>query len=110
VELPDIASRYRWALRRDFMADLEFGSRLSKRFFSGRFLLGPVTTRMVQFSRHSQLFRRVMQDLFAGQQPYSGLKRRLFQNLNRTLVEIAWDLFFSGIKASLKDRRRRPLG
>jgi geranylgeranyl reductase family protein len=110
VELPEIASRYRWALRRDFMADLEFGSRLSKRFFSGRFLLGPVTTRMVQFSRHSQLFRRVMQDLFAGQQPYSGLKRRLFQNLNRTLVEIAWDLFFSGIKASLKDRRRRPLG
>jgi flavin-dependent dehydrogenase len=110
VELPEIASRYRWALRRDFMADLEFGSRLSKRFFSGRFLLGPVTTRMVQFSRHSQLFRRVMQDLFAGQQPYSGLKRRLFQNLNRTLVEIAWDLFFSWIKASLKDRRRRPLG
>jgi hypothetical protein len=89
------------------MADLEFGSRLSKRFFAGRFLLGPVTTRMVQFSRHSPRFRGVMQDLFAGRQSYLGLKRRLFQNLNRTLVEIALDLVSSGITLSLTDRPRR---
>jgi hypothetical protein len=29
-----------------------------------------------------------MQDLFAGTQPYIGLKRRLFRNLNRSLFEV----------------------
>ena len=32
--------RYRGLLRRDFAADLEFGSRLAKRVFLGRFLYG----------------------------------------------------------------------
>ena len=30
-----------------------------------------------------------MQDLFAGKQPYLGLKRRLMRNLNGSLYEIA---------------------
>src|SRR5262249_28948194 len=42
---------YRKLLRRDFAADLEFGSRLAKRVFIGRFLLGSVPQRMVQFTR-----------------------------------------------------------
>jgi hypothetical protein len=37
---------------------------------------------MVQFTRRSQRFSAVMQDLFAGKQPYLGLKRRLLDNLN----------------------------
>jgi hypothetical protein len=35
-----------------------------------------------------------MQDLFAGTQPYAGLKRRLMKNLNGSLVEIICNLGF----------------
>jgi flavin-dependent dehydrogenase len=89
--------RYRKLLRRDFAADLEFGSRLAKRVFMGRFLLGSVPQRMVQFTRRSPRFAGIMQDLFAGRQPYLGLKRRLMQNLNGSLYEIAMSFGFSRI-------------
>jgi geranylgeranyl diphosphate/geranylgeranyl-bacteriochlorophyllide a reductase len=85
---------YRKLLRRDFMADLEFGSRLAGRVFQGTFLGGSVPSRMVQFTRLSPKFRSVMQDLFAGTQPYAGLKRRLMKNLNGSLVEIVCNLGF----------------
>jgi flavin-dependent dehydrogenase len=85
---------YRELLRRDFSGDLEFGSRLAHRVFHGTFLWGAVTSRMVQFTRLSPRFRDVMQDLFAGTQPYIGLKKRLFRNLNGSLVEIICHLGF----------------
>jgi flavin-dependent dehydrogenase len=95
AESPDIAGiAYRKLLRRDFMTDLEFGSRLAGRVFQGSFLGGSVTSRMVQFTRLSPRFRSVMQDLFAGTQPYVGLKRRLMKNLNGSLVEIICNLGF----------------
>jgi geranylgeranyl reductase family protein len=94
IENPD---RYRKLLRKDFAADLEFGSRLAKRVFLGRFLLGSVPQRMVQFTRRSPRFACIMQDLFAGRQPYLGLKRRLMQNLNGSLYEIAMSFGFSRI-------------
>jgi flavin-dependent dehydrogenase len=81
-ELADKVAHYGRMLRRDFCADLEFGSRLAKRVFQGRFLFGAVPERMVQFTRRSQRFSLVMQDLFAGKQEYLGLKRRLVDNLN----------------------------
>jgi flavin-dependent dehydrogenase len=84
--------RYRGLLRRDFAADLEFGSRLAKRVFLGRFLFGSVPARMVEFTRRSPRFSAVMQDLFAGRQPYQGLKRRLLRNLNGSLYEIGMSL------------------
>jgi geranylgeranyl reductase family protein len=84
---------YRKLLRHDFTADLEFGSRLAHRVFHGSFLWGSVTSRMVQFTRLSPEFRDVMQDLFAGTQPYVGLKKRLFKNLNKSLFEIAVNSF-----------------
>jgi flavin-dependent dehydrogenase len=80
---------YRRMLRRDFAADLEFGSRLAKRIFLGRFLFGGVPARMVQFTRSSPKFAAIMQDLFAGSQSYLGLKRRLIENLNGSLLEVA---------------------
>ena len=89
--------RYRKLLRRDFAADLEFGSRLAKRVFLGRFLLGSVPQRMVQFTRRSPRFAAIMQDLFAGRQPYLGLKRRLMQNLNGSLYDIAMSFGFSRV-------------
>ncbi len=92
-EIP--SAHYRRLLRRDFAADLEFGSRLAKRVFHGRFLLGDVPSRMVQFTRRSPRFSAVMQDLFAGNQSYLGLKRRLLNNLNGSLYEIFMSLGFS---------------
>jgi flavin-dependent dehydrogenase len=91
------ALQYRRLLRRDFAADLEFGSRLAKRVFLGRFLMGTVPQRMVEFTRRSPRFAGVMQDLFAGKQPYLGLKRRLLRNLNGSLYEIAMSFGFSRI-------------
>jgi geranylgeranyl reductase family protein len=87
--------QYRQSLRRDFAADLEFGSRLAKRVFLGRFLFGSVPARMVQFTRRSPRFSAIIQDLFAGKQPYLDLKRRLLQNLNGSLYDISMSLGFS---------------
>jgi geranylgeranyl reductase family protein len=87
--------QYRQSLRRDFAADLEFGSRLAKRVFLGRFLFGSVPARMVQFSRRSPRFSAIIQDLFTGKQPYLGLKRRLLENLNGSLYDISMSLGFS---------------
>jgi geranylgeranyl reductase family protein len=86
---------YARTLRRDFCADLEFGSRLAHRVFLGRFLFGSIPQRMVQFTRRSPRFAAIMQDLFAGRQPYLGLKKRLLNNLNGSLYEIAMSLGFS---------------
>jgi geranylgeranyl reductase family protein len=97
-EAPELASAaYRKMIRRDFVADLEFGSRLSHRVFHGKFLGGSVTSRMVQFTRLSPKFREVMQDLFAGTQPYTGLKKRLVKNFNWSLVEIICNLGFGRV-------------
>jgi len=89
------ACEYEQSLRRDFAADLEFGSRLAKRVFLGRFLFGSVPARMVQFTRRSPRFSAIIQDLFAGKQPYLGLKRRLLQNLNGSLYDVSMSLGFS---------------
>lgn len=92
-EIGDLAGQaYRRMLRRDFAADLEFGSRLAKRVFFGHFLFGSVPGRMVQFTRRSPKFANIMQDMFAGTQPYLGLKRRLIENLNGSLLEIAMNV------------------
>jgi len=90
-----MAENYRRLLRRDFASDLEFGSRLAQRVFVGRFLFGSVPARMVQFTRRSPRFSNIMQDLFAGKQPYLGLKKRLLRNLNGSLYEIGMSLSFS---------------
>ena len=88
------AHAYRTLVYRDFMADLEFGAMLAKRVFLGRFLFSTVPARMVQFIRRSPKFTALMQDLFAGTQPYLGLKGRLFRGLNGTMHEIVMSFFF----------------
>jgi flavin-dependent dehydrogenase len=96
TEISDRAGQaYRRMLRRDFAADLELGSRLAKRVFFGQFLFGSVPARMVQFTRSSPRFAAIMQDLFAGTQSYMGLKRRLIENLNGSLLEIAMNISLS---------------
>jgi flavin-dependent dehydrogenase len=94
-ELADKVAQYRRLLRRDFAADLEMGSRLAKKVFQGRFLFGAVPSRMVQFTRRSQRFSALMQDLFAGTQSYRGLKRRLLRNLNGGIFEVCMNFGLS---------------
>jgi flavin-dependent dehydrogenase len=99
-EVSSVAERvnqYRRCLQRDFALDLEFGSRLARRIFHGRFLLQSVPARMVQFTRRSPRFSAIMQDLFAGRQSYRELKRRLWRNLNGSLYEIAMSFGFRRI-------------
>jgi len=42
---------------------------------------------MIQFMRRSPRFHDLMQDLFAGTQPYLDLKARLLHNLHGTRLE-----------------------
>lgn len=95
--LAEKLQNYRRILRHDFAADLEFGSRLARRFFLGRFMFGAVTARVVQFTGRSPRFAVIMQDLFAGTQRYQDLKRRLLRNLNGTLYEIYMSLGLSRV-------------
>ena len=100
IRSADLAAKlahYRALLRHDFAADLEFGAHLAKRFFVGRILCGAVTERMVEFTRRSPRFSLIMQDLFAGRQPYASLKRRLLRNLNGSLYDLAMSLGFARI-------------
>lgn len=70
-----------------FSAELEFASRIVRRFYRGSVLGTAVTTRMVQLLRHSPVFRHLVGDLFAGTQDYTSLKRRLWGHLGFTVSE-----------------------
>jgi flavin-dependent dehydrogenase len=95
--LAEKACAYRALLAREFGLDLEFAATLAKRVFLGNFLFGSVPARMIDFVRRSQRFRDLMQDLFAGTQPYLGLKQRLLRNLNGTLQEVLMHFFLDRV-------------
>jgi flavin-dependent dehydrogenase len=84
--------RYPERLRADFSTDLEFGARVARHVYAGRFLGGAVTTRMVQFINRSATFRTLMADLFSGAQNYSSLKRRLWSQFGLTAGEVVTSL------------------
>src|SRR5208283_2444665 len=86
--------QYRQMILRDFGLDLTYGAALAKRLFCGVAIFGAVPTRMIDFMRRSPRFCEIMQDLFAGTQPYLDLKSRLLQSLNGTLHEILMSFFF----------------
>ena len=88
---------YRSAVAKEFVLDLEFAALLAKRVFLGKFMFDTVPQRMVQFMRRSQRFRDLMQDLFAGTQPYLGLRNRLLRNLNGTLIEVFLHFFLDRV-------------
>lgn len=91
------AEAYRSLISRDFGLDLEFASTLARRVFLGTFLFNSVPARMVQFIRRSPHFRELMQDLFAGTQPYLELRSRLLSNLNGTLQEVLMSVFLNRV-------------
>lgn len=75
-------------LRAAFSADLEFAARFARKLFCGNFLGGAITTRMVQLLNYSPAFRDLVRDVFSGAQDYRSLKRRLWDQLGITFVEI----------------------
>ncbi|HEX5431936.1 MAG TPA: FAD-dependent oxidoreductase [Bryobacteraceae bacterium] len=91
------AGAYRALLAREFAHDLEFAAALAKRVFLGRFVFRTVPQRMVEFMRRSPRFRDLMQDLFAGTQPYLDLRSRLLRNLNGTLQEVLMNFFLERV-------------
>jgi len=102
--LAERAQAYRNLLRRDFTADLEFGATLAKRVFLGRFLFSTVPARMIDFIRRSPRFQSLIEDLFAGTQPYLDLKGRLFKNLNGTMQEVIMNLFLRRVIPATEPR------
>jgi len=95
--LADKAAAYRDLLRHEFMQDLTFAATLAQRVFTGRFLFRTVPQRMVEFTKRSERFRELMQDLFAGTQSYLGLRQRLLKNLNGTLREATMNFFLNKV-------------
>jgi len=91
------AAAYRAIVAREFAMDLEFAASLARRVFLGKFMFGGVPERMVQFIRRSERFRDLMQELFAGTQPYLSLKARLMKNLNGTLQEVIMNFFLNRV-------------
>jgi flavin-dependent dehydrogenase len=88
------AELYRQAITRDFGLDLTYGAGLAKRLFCGALFFGAVPSRMIDFMRRSPKFCEIIQDLFAGTQPYLELKNRLLRNVNTTLHEIFMSFLF----------------
>ena len=88
------AEAYRQLITRDFGLDLTYGADLAKRLFCGAIFFGAVPTRMIDFMKRSPKFCEIMQDLFAGTQPYLDLKNRLLRNVNTTLHEILMSFLF----------------
>ncbi|MDQ2711993.1 MAG: NAD(P)/FAD-dependent oxidoreductase [Acidobacteriota bacterium] len=92
---PDKAAEtYRQMIKSDFGLDLTYGAGLAKRLFCGAICFGAVPTRMIDFMKRSPKFCEIMQDLFAGTQPYLELKNRLLRNVNTTLHEILMSFLF----------------
>ena len=75
-------------LRSAFSADLEFAASIARKLFLGTFLGDAITTRMVQFLKHSPAFGDLVRDVFSGSQDYRSLKRRLWNQLGITMAEI----------------------
>ena len=88
------AEVYRQMITRDFGLDLTYGAGLAKRLFCGAICFGAVPTRMIDFMKRSPKFCEIMQDLFAGTQPYLELKNRLLRNVNTTLQEMLMSFLF----------------
>ncbi len=91
------ATAYKALLAREFTRDLEFAAMLAKRVFLGSFFFHSVPQRMVMFMQRSQRFRELMQDLFAGTQPYLDLRARLLNSLGSGVRKTAMQLFLDRV-------------
>jgi flavin-dependent dehydrogenase len=88
IATADKPAEYRSALASEFTDDLRCASRMARRLYLGDFALGSMPDRLIQMSRRSALLRDVVQDLFAGVQPYTTLKSRLKSRFTGTMTEV----------------------
>jgi len=88
VALEEKSTSYRSALASEFTDDLNCAARMAQRLYLGNFALGSMPDRLIQMSRRSALLRDVVQDLFAGIQPYATLKSRLKSRFTGTMSEV----------------------
>jgi len=91
-------------LRAAFSADLEFAASIAKKIFRGNFLGGAITTRMVQLLNCSPTFRDLIRDVFSGAQDYRTLKRRLFDHVGVTMIELLRSFLGAG-RPTVAERR-----
>ena len=97
------AAAYHQAIRQDFMDDLAFGASLARRVFLQKFpLVGRTPDAMVRLVRRSQKFQHLMQDLFAGTQPYLELQQRLTRNLGSGLQQVLMNFFLQRVVPGAK--------
>ncbi len=97
------ASAYHEAISQDFMEDLAFGASLARRVFLQKIpLVGRTPDAMVRLVRRSQKFQHLMQDLFAGTQPYLELKERLTRNLGSGLQQVLMNFFLQRVVSGAK--------
>ena len=80
-------SSYAARVRGDFLPELELAAAMAERFFHGLWAGQPIIEQMVEFTEHSESFRGLMRDLFAGSQGYHDLRRRLYRALPAMLAE-----------------------
>lgn len=85
----DAPETYPARVWRDFGRHLAFGALLTHRFYLGRFLGEPSTTRMIQLARRTAAFRHLLQDLIDGTQSYRTLAPRVCWTFVRALGEMA---------------------
>ncbi len=101
-------SAYRSAIERDFGADLAYGARLARQLFRGRFLGAAAPDRMVQIMRRSPRILDLVQDLFAGTQPYLGMKSRLLHNVQGTFMDLMGAFFVRRLLSGEAGGHLRP--
>jgi flavin-dependent dehydrogenase len=68
--------------------ELSRASGMYKTFYKGHFLGGDFRRRTIQLARRSRTVRQVLGNLIAGNQPYVGLKKKLFYSI----PSVSWDL------------------
>jgi hypothetical protein len=90
--IADKPQEYPARVRKAFSFDLDFATRIARRLYCGRFLGGPVATRMIQLIEWSPTFRALMADLFGGSQDYCSLKGRLWAQCGKMLTEVVGSL------------------
>ena len=97
------ATAYHAAISQDFMDDLAFGASLARRVFLQKIpLVGRTPDAMVRLVRRSQKFQHLMQDLFAGTQPYLELKQRLTRNWGSGLQQVLMNFFLQRVVSGAK--------
>lgn len=88
AETIDQPGAYAKAIGNDIGKELARAGSMYDRFYSGHFLGGDFKRRTIQLARKSRTVRHVLGNLIAGNQPYVGLKKKLFFSI----PAVGWDL------------------